>query len=183
MSVASAVRRDRNTSRLLVRLRPWSLQIGCAVLAIVGAGESLRLILGGATPEARWGGWYLLVVSALVAVGVLARPEGATAAPPAAAAALDPGAPEPASDEHPERMNHGRAAVIFFIAAFIFAWALPWVGFAVANGLFVAAYLVWVDRRRWYVAIGIAVLVDAGLVGGLHFLDVFLPTGVLGLGF
>jgi hypothetical protein len=136
-------------------------------LAIVGTGESLRLILGGRTSEARAGGWYLLMVSALIAVGALARADRVPAS----------------KEEEPERKGHAREAVVFFVATFVFAWALPWVGFAVANGLFVAAYLRWVDHRRWWHAVLIAAVVDAFLVIGLKLIDVVLPTGVLGIGF
>lgn len=161
---------------------PWALPLFFAVLAAVGTGEALRLILKGDTSEARAGGWYLLLVSALIALGASGRPDRATGAPPAAAAVTEREEPE-VSDSGSQRKNRTREAVIFFVSAFTFAWALPWVGFAVANGLFVTAYLVFVDHRRWWNALWIAALVDACLIFGLRLLDVVLPTGVFGLGF
>lgn len=153
---------------------PWGLPIFFAASATAGLTESMRLILTGDTSEARAGGWYLLMVSALVAVGALARPDRVTAKPPALV--------DPAPGDDPEKRSYAREAVTFFAATVVFAWALPWVGFAVANGLFVAAYLVWIDRRRWWRAVLIAVLVDACLVVGLRLIDVALPRGVLGIG-
>ncbi|TCC32210.1 tripartite tricarboxylate transporter TctB family protein [Kribbella sindirgiensis] len=160
---------------------PWGLPILFAVLAAVGVAESLRLILVGATSEARAGGWYLLLVSMLIAVGALARPDRAATKPPAVPGP-DVVAPESSVQAEPERRTHAHKAVIFFVATVAFAWALPWVGFAVANGFFVAAYLIWIDHRRWWHALLIAVVVDACLVTGLRLIDVVLPSGVLGIG-
>lgn len=155
-----------------VARRPWARgqSLLFLVLAAVGATESLRLILGGGTTETRGSGWYLLVVTGLVVAGVFARPE--RSATPAR------GMHEETSREEPHGSRHTRDAVIFFAAASGFAWALPWVGFAVANGLFVAAYLVWVDHRRWWFAIVAAAVTDAVLVVGMHLLRVSLPAGV-----
>jgi hypothetical protein len=164
-------------------LRRWGLPAFCGVLAAIGTAESMRLLVAGqSTFESRWGGWYLLVVSAFVAAGALAKPESNVPLTPSTLRS-DGQAPAPEDPPPPSRTgSRTRDAILLFALTLLFAWALPWVGFALANAVFICAYLVWIDRRSWRVAIAIAVLTDVVLVGGLHLLDVLLPTGVIGFG-
>jgi hypothetical protein len=187
----------------------WGLQTACAALAVVGGAEAARLLRAGDTDLERSGGWYLLVVSGLVALGIFARPvaggerstmaEGGLAVSIAIAdsattdravgsvspSAGSPADPEPADPETADgtatKVSHAREAVIFFAAAVAFAWALPRLGFAIANGLFIALYLIFVDHRAWYKALLIAALVDGGIVVAMNSLQVVLPRGVFGL--
>lgn len=165
--------------RAVQRLRGRGFPVACGVLALVSGSEAVRLILQGDSQSTRWSGWYLMVVSVLVASGALV---GSADADPSPSAAESTSADE-GEDAPSAATSYTREAVIFFIAAFVYAWALPWVGFAVANAAFVAAYLLFIDHRRWYVAVSIALVVDLCLVVGMDRLNVLLPTGVLGLGF
>ncbi|MER7604748.1 hypothetical protein [Nocardioides sp. NPDC127503] len=172
------------------RISQLGFPIFCIFLGLVGASEALRLVLQGETGEARYGGWYLMVVSALVASGALVRTPDATQD---AGDSEIPQAPEdsgsagaiPVGEDDSDVMtqSHVREAVIFFAAVFVYAWALPWIGFALANALFITAFLILIDHRRWFVAITLAVIVDVVIVVGMDALNVLLPTGVIGLPF
>ena len=155
------------------------LPIFCVFLGLVAASEALRLILQGDTTEARFGGWYLMVVSLLVASGVLVTTSDA----PRGSDSVEESPGGDGVVESTVRQSHLREAVIFFAAAFVYAWALPWIGFALANALFITAFLILIDHRRWFVALTFAVIVDIAMVVGMDALNVLLPTGVIGLPF
>lgn len=184
------------------RLKQRGLPIFCTFLTALCAVEGTRMALQNHATDARWGGWYLLVVGVLISFGIFANDITDTTDISESGAASGSGTrvesspraegTNPAVDDHMAVLiaaeqapvqKHTRYAVIFFAAALTYAWALPWVGFAIANALFVAAYLLIIDKQRWFVAVGIAVVVDVVLVIGMGLLGVFLPTGVLGLGF
>jgi hypothetical protein len=175
-------------------LKQHGLRIFCVFLTALCAVEGTRMLLQSRATDARWGGWYLLVVGLLISFGIFAKEtdgtdqsrdtsksaHGSEASGDDQMASRTPMAEEPNAEPVQKRTRY---AAIFFAAALVYAWALPWVGFAIANALFVAAYLLIIDKQRWFVAVGIAVVVDVVLVIGMGLLGVFLPTGVYGLSF
>lgn len=156
-----------------LEFRPRGLVLFCAILTAVALSEALRLILHGATTQVRWGGWYLLAVSALIALGALPSSDSRRAAAPPAENSTDRVAPGG---------TPRRNVAVFFVSVIVFAWALPWVGFAIANFVFVSVYLKVIDRRPWHTSLAVAAIVDSCLVLGMDRLNVLLPAGVFGIG-
>jgi Zn-dependent protease with chaperone function len=180
----------RRLQPVLGRDRVWGPRLLAAVLAMVAAAEGLRLIIAGGSPETQAGGWYLIVIAAGLGVGALAGDHAMAPLP----AAVDPegelaqpetlGSPTAdAPDTRPPVAARRRGAVILFVAAFAYAFLLPWLGFAVTNLLFTFAYLRWVSGHTWLRSALYAVIADIVFVAAFALLSVRMPDGVLGLPF
>lgn len=63
----------------------------------------------------------------------------------------------------------------------IWALALPWIGFAVSNALFLASFMMLVGRRKVLTSILLALIISAVTAYGFSAMGVFLPRGIFGI--
>lgn len=63
----------------------------------------------------------------------------------------------------------------------IWALALPWIGFAVSNALFLASFMMLVGRRNILTSILLALIISAATAYGFSAMGVFLPRGIFGI--
>lgn len=168
---------------LSLNVLAWLATGTVAAVGLATVFDGLRLALGQeSNPDLERGGYFLLglgaILLALCLYAVLVRkpltPKTTEATPEATTA--DPEAIVAASDEDQPQVRLV-AICLALIVAFIVL--LPWVGFAVANAIFLVGYLRAISKYRWITAIVAGCAIDAVFVALFAASRVPMPTGVI----
>ncbi len=154
------------------RLLPLTL----LTVSAVAVGEGLRLVVGSTTAVTSVApGVYVcavgVVLAAATVVGMLRPVTNTDPDDGATEATLEP------DDELRQRRKVWRLLAMMVV----YAVALPWVGFALTNGLFTVAYLWWIAGYPVIRSLVYGVIIDAALVAFFTQVGVLLPPGVFGL--
>lgn len=151
-------------------VRRFGVPTGLLLVAIVAFTDGVRLILDAtsARPSAP-AGWYLCTVAAVLAVtAVLATARDGDDA-------RDATTPAEAADG--DGLTQAWRAIALMV---LYAYALPWVGFAITTAVFALAYLRWVARYSVVRALAYGLAMDVVAVVLFDRAGVVLPTGAYG---
>jgi hypothetical protein len=85
---------------------------------------------------------------------------------------------EPATEETPRYMRQVLTAIALIV---VWALALPWIGFAITNGLFLTAFMILVGRRKILSSVLLGLIIGIVTAMGFSALGVVLPQGIFGI--
>ncbi|ALV40841.1 hypothetical protein AU252_06410 [Pseudarthrobacter sulfonivorans] len=87
------------------------------------------------------------------------------------------------TDPQAEEQRAGYMKQVLIAVALIIVWALalPWIGFAISNGLFLIAFMILVGRRKVLSSVLLGAVIGAGTAFGFSALGVVLPQGIFGI--
>ena len=153
------------------RLRRFGIPTALLMVAAVAFVDGLRLVLDATTarPSAP-AGWYLCIVAAvLAATAVLALVrDGGTDI-------TDSATPSAAADR--DGLAQAWRAIALMV---LYAYALPWVGFAITTGVFAMVYLRWIGRYSVVRVVAYGLAMDVATVVLFDQAGVLLPAGAYG---
>lgn len=165
-------------------LEDHAVPAGLAILSAVAFGEGVRLILAGTSAhQSGPPGVFLCLVAVLLLsstlVATLSDRRGA--APPAVVSDSPCELRQGSEEEVPTLQGGGTAPLWRAIGLMVFyAFALPWVGFALTTGIFLVIYLAWVAGYPWWKSAIYGVLIDTAAVVLFNQAGVVLPSGAYG---
>ena len=152
-----------------------AVPVGLVGVSLVALVEGIRLIAGASSAhQSRPPGVFLCLVAAVLAMSTVLATRTSGAAEPDTG---DEAAPGPA-----EASKTGSRGAVWKAVGLmaVFAWALPWIGFALTTGGFLVVYLMWVPRYPVWKAVLYGVAIDAAAVLLFGQAGVVLPTGAYG---
>lgn len=158
------------------------------VVAVLAVADGLRIVTTGRPGDAQ-SGWFVFAVGLCFAFFVIISSpwrEIRESFSPASRPGTDTEAGHEATGTETEiaqsqRNPYLRQVLVALGLVIIWALALPWIGFAISNALFLASFMMLVGRRKALTSILLALIISAAVAYGFSAMGVFLPRGVFGI--
>jgi hypothetical protein len=164
-------------------IRQLGVPIVLLAIALLTIADGLRIVTSGLDSQS---GFFILAIGLCFALFII------ISSPLGRIRRLPQERSSPASDEMPpvsqtdfqaEEQPVGYMKQVLIAVALIIVWALalPWIGFAISNGIFLIAFMILVGRRKALSSVLLGAVIGAGTAFGFSALGVVLPQGIFGI--
>ncbi|MCP9002066.1 tripartite tricarboxylate transporter TctB family protein [Pseudarthrobacter sp. RMG13] len=167
-------------------IRQLGVPVVLLAIALLTIADGLRIVTSGQDNQS---GFFILAIGlCFVLFIIISSPLARIGRPrrlPQGTSALagEEIMPIPQTDPAAEEQPAGYMKQVLIAVALIIVWALalPWIGFAISNGLFLIAFMILVGRRKILSSVLLGAVIGAGTAFGFSALGVVLPQGIFGI--
>lgn len=171
--------RSATKVRLLTLTKVLGVPLALLIVALLTVFDGLRIVVGG---DQASGVFVLVIGSCLAVFTILSTPFGSLSHANEQSEQADE-EPVAASEFDGEEQPATYTKQVLTAIALMVGWAivLPWLGFAISNGIFLVAFMILVGRRNILSSLLIGAAVGAATSVGFSALGVVLPQGIFGI--